>query len=962
MRNPEFIPGQRWISSTEPGLGMGIVVEYENNRIEITFPAVAERRSYSAANAPLSRIRYQVGDKILDTNELSYTVSEVTETDGIIVYECLDSKGMNKTLPEMELNSFVHFSSPKDRLFAGQVDKLSHFKLRQQTLALQGELDQSSVRGLLGGRIQLLPHQLYIADEVAGRHAPRVLLADEVGLGKTIEAGLIIHQQIIKGQAERVLIVVPDSLVHQWLVEMMRRFNLYFTILDKERCEALSESDDTNPFETAQLVISSLSLFTENEQLHQQALKANWDLMVVDEAHHLEWSPDEKSVAYERVETLSEKALGLLLLTATPEQLGVDSHFARLRLLDPDRYYDIEKFRAEESDYEPVNTLIQKLLDDDGTTSLVENKDLQTKLAGYLGEERVEALLNSLHQGTTSEPELASNKQEITLAVRELADHHGTGRVLFRNTRHNIKGFPERELQLHALGSPEFYSTVQENSNLDHLLHPELIAGEGWTANDPRVVWLSDWLKQRRSEKALIICAYAETALDLEEFLNLKMGVRSAVFHEGMSLVERDRAGAYFADNEDGAQVLVCSEIGSEGRNFQFAHHLVLFDLPLNPDLLEQRIGRLDRIGQRNTVQIHVPYYEDTPQAGLLKWYRDGLNAFQSPFPAGQNVYEEFGDRLVQALESFKGSTGFQTLVDETARFSKSILISLSQGRDPLLELNSCDQPKAEEMVKAIAEWDDNDNLAEYMASVFSQFGVDHEPHSEHTEVIHPSNHMLYHHFPGLPDEGLTATYDRDRALSRDDIHYLTWEHPMVSGAMDMILSGEFGNSTLCTIKLPPLKPGTMLMEAVFTLHCPAPKHMQIQRFLPIHHLRVFLDANGTDLSQVINIDQLNQLSTKVPKRNAQELIRHARPQIEDLVKKAEQKVYPQQDSLIEKAVAKMRTLQENELKRMQKLAKVNPNIRQEEIQHIEKATAELEKYLQGAQIRLDGLRLVIAT
>src|SRR5690606_2451823 len=126
------------------------------------------------------------------------------------------------------------------------------------------------------------------------------------------------------------------------------------------------------------------------------------------------------------------------------------------------------------------------------------------------------------------------------------------------------------------------------------------------------VVWLADWLKEHRRQKVLVICADAETAQTLEDYLRLRKGLLTAVFHEGLSLIERDRAAAYFADMEEGAQVLICSEIGSEGRNFQFAHDLVMFDLPLNPDLLEQRIGRLDRIGQTEEVNIHVPYYTDS--------------------------------------------------------------------------------------------------------------------------------------------------------------------------------------------------------------------------------------------------------------------------------------------------------------------------------------------------------------
>lgn len=116
---------------------------------------------------------------------------------------------------------------------------------------------------------------------------------------------------------------------------------------------------------------------------------------------------------------------------------------------------------------------------------------------------------------------------------------------------------------------------------------------------DPRVEWLMGYLTSHRSQKVLVICAKAATALQLEQVLREREGIRAAVFHEGMSIIERDRAAARFAEEDTGAQVLLCSEIGSEGRNFQFASHMVMFDLPFNPDLLEQRIGRLDRIGGR---------------------------------------------------------------------------------------------------------------------------------------------------------------------------------------------------------------------------------------------------------------------------------------------------------------------------------------------------------------------------
>ena len=151
-------------------------------------------------------------------------------------------------------------------------------------------------------------------------------------------------------------------------------------------------------------------------------------------------------------------------------------------------------------------------------------------------------------------------------------------------------------------------------------LHPETGHEEqDWIAGDPRVAWLQEQLRALRPQKVLVICAHKETAIALEHFLHLKAGIRCAAFHEDLSLIERDRAAAYFAEDASGAQALICSEIGSEGRNFQFAQHLICFDLPLHPDLLEQRIGRLDRIGQGSDIQTSL-----TCRALLKKHFSGG--------------------------------------------------------------------------------------------------------------------------------------------------------------------------------------------------------------------------------------------------------------------------------------------------------------------------------------------------
>lgn len=978
MSDAQFKLGQRWISNTEPELGLGVITDNENRRVTVQFPASGERRTYATDNAPLNRVQYQLGDQIANTQKMTMTVTHIEEEQGYIVYAGLDEEGEMQVIPELELNSFVQFNRPQDRLFAGQIDKLNQYTLRYKTLLHKEARLHASSQGLLGARVQLLPHQLHIANEVASRYAPRVLLADEVGLGKTIEAGLIIHHQLQSGRAERVLITVPSSLIHQWLVEMLRRFNLQFTIVDDERYQALLTSDN-NPFETTQLALCSLDFLQRDETIRQQAEAAGWDLMVVDEAHHLVYSDDDSDEAgkdYRCVESLAKFTKGLLLLTATPEQLGEESHFARLRLLDPDRYFDFDKYKAEEEGYRPANDLVQVL---NQVKNSSDNDQLFTKdsthfkhLTEYVGEEKASALLMAISTDHSED-----KIHIIDDCIQHILDHHGTGRVLFRNTRAAVQGFPKRQLIPHPISMPNDYlaDNAAEHFSVNDLLRPENILGDNWLQEDTRVQWLIDFLKENRREKVLLICHQHETTLALEEFLRLKKGVRSTAFHSELSLIERDRAAAYFADDIDGAQIMICSEIGSEGRNFQFAHHLVLFDLPLNPDLLEQRIGRLARIGQKNTVQIHVPFYKasesnesnnssSTPCATekLLQWHHQGINGIEVSCAAAHTLFQIYEAQLRECLTARNNGDAWQTLIDETRSTTEELLQKLSEGRDQLLELNSCNHQSAAELIDAISETDTNTKLSEYMSDIFEEFGVDEDVHSENAIVLHPTDHMHNHSFPGLSDEGLTATYNRDLALSREDMEFLTWEHPMVKGAIDMAMSYERGNTAVGTIKLPPLPAGTLIVESVFSVHCPGPKVLQLGSYFDKNTIRVLM-SDKNNLSTLINFKQLNKFHQPVPnKKTALGIVKHAKQDLTVLIQKCQDEADQQKTDIIDSALSEMQKQQQTELDRLKTLAKVNPNIRAEEISYLEQTIADIESHLRSAQLSLEMIRIIVCT
>ncbi len=916
-----MLPGQRWISEAEPGLGLGLVVEVDVRTATVLFPASEEQRVYAREEAPLSRVQFQPGDAISDHDGRSLTVQSVDEEEGILLYTCHDAEGAVVVLPETRLDHRMQLVRPLERLLAGLIDKTRWFELRQDAARWAGEAQRSPVRGLLGARIEPIAHQLYIANEVGQRSAPRVLLADEVGLGKTIEAGLILHQQLLTGRAHRVLIVVPENLVYQWFIEMWRRFNLRFSIFDEERCLAI---DAENPFLAEQLILVGADFFQKNPERHVQAIKGEWDLLVVDEAHRLQWHADQPGADYLLIEQLANDSKGVLLLTATPEQFGRGGHFARLRLLDPHRFHDFQAFCEDEKRYQPIATIVNSLLD-----SHPLSKQQQATLSALLGDYSLE---------------------DTHGILRQLVDRHGTGRVLFRNTRNAISGFPQR------IVIP--YNLAQALSHSDQGGFENHASFDALSVEDQqRTEWLAGLLRELRPEKVLVICAAAETAVSLSEVLKDKYAVLTGVFHEGIDLIARDRAAAWFADREEGAQALICSEIGSEGRNFQFAHHLVLFDLPANPDLLEQRIGRLDRIGQQFDIQIHVPYLPGTRDERMFRWYHEGLDAFESTCADGVTVFDQLGER-VSCLSS--GDCDLDALISDTREMHQTLVANVQQGRDRLLEFNSNNLQVAQSLIEAIDNAGYDRHLDDFLNRAFDAFGIDTEELSAHIWFARPSEHMHIDALPGLPDDGIRYCLRRDVALKNDDVQFITWEHPLVAALLEVLNTTEMGNSAVTVIKNEQWKKEPLLLEALFAVECSTPVQLDMKRFFEAETFRVLVDMQGNEIGESMPAETIDGYCLRRDRVTSGKVLRSQQVQIKSLYKHALRHAESQLKSIVALAAQKADKELSAEVERMKQLQVVNPNVRDDEIQYLQLLSEATGKALSGAGLRLDAVRLVI--
>ena len=914
-----FAIGQRWISETENSLGLGMITALDFRSVTLHFPASDETRIYSVAQAPLTRIALNKGEQLHHQTGWQGEVLDVQEMNGLLFYLVKNAQGEDIIVNEKELSPIISFSQAKDRLFSSQIDRSEHFALRYQTLLHQQAQFQSPLRGLRGNRAGLIPHQLHIAQEVGNRINPRVLLADEVGLGKTIEAGMILQNQLFAEKVQRVLIIVPETLQHQWLVEMLRRFNLHFSLFDEERCEDFAEQA-INPFSTESLIICALDWLKAHPNRVQQAIEAKFDCLIVDEAHHLAWSENAPSAAYLLVEQLANAIPSVLLLTATPEQLGLESHFARLRLLDHERFYDYQAFLKEQENYQPVADAVQSLLSEKPLSAVEKNH-----ISDLLNEQDVEPLFKALACHNDEEKQAA--RQEL---IQNLIDRHGTSRILFRNTRQGVKGFPHR---------------VYHQVTID--------ATEG----DEKIHWLIDFLKSHRNEKILVICKTAQTAIQLEQILREKEAIRSAVFHERMSIIERDRAAAYFADTDNGAQVLLSSSIGSEGRNFQFACHLVLFDLPENPDLLEQCIGRLDRIGQTRDVQIYVPCLSGSAQQDLARWYHEGLNAFEQTCPIGMALFEQYETLLKVRSEN---KADFEQLILQTQKQAKALRLALEKGRDRLLELNSNGGEKAQRLAGEIAQTDNSPQLVNFALNLFDIIGVEQDDLGENSIVITPTGTMLVPDFPGLKEEGVTVTFDRQLALAREELEFLTWDHPMIRQGIDLIASGDIGKASMALLVNKQLPAGTLLVELIYVIESQSPKGLQLNRFLPPTPVRLLLDSKGNNLAEQVNFNTLQNKLKPLSKDIANKMVKMARPNIEQLIKIGDQKMTEIAQAKIQEASRLADQTLSAELNRLIALKAVNKNIRQAEINVLEKQRVLSLEELSKASWRLDSLRVIM--
>ena len=552
--------------------------------------------------------------------------------------------------------------------------------------------------------------------------------------------------------------------------------------------------------------------------------------MIIDEAHHLKGKK-----AFEAATGVAQNSWGLLLLTATPMQLDPAEYHSLLTLVDPSMAPTVEAFEARLKRQEDVSNAVRALLD---------------KPAGRQKSPSVDATVEALSAQFPDDTALKTLNDAGAL-LTHLSETYSLSDRLIRNRRAVVGGFSTRRLHRHAVeltaaeksARQAALEAVQGDTQLKGAVLSTLLrrlessppAFAAATRAHPSLAALNLTLPERDAKYAafvallkriwahepdakVLVFTEARETLDSLKTKLVDERVEALAYHGDLPLVERDRQVARFRDPE-GPKLLICTEVGGEGRNFQFSHHLVHYDLPWSPATVEQRIGRLDRIGQTKPVDIHVFDAAGTLSADVLSVLADAVGVFSETVGGLDAVLEEVEPKLTElALAPEKKRAAYvKELKSKVAQAREQV----QRAYDPLLDYRSFDRegvaalvtkaqrrshmdPDEDETLEdglwAVAR-DLDERLEESVTELAARvgLGVDTDQSVDAFQCAFHFGHALnVEALPGLDiskERTVLGTFRRDTAVEQEEIEYFATGHPIVEALFGFLRDGPYGRN-----------------------------------------------------------------------------------------------------------------------------------------------------------------------
>jgi len=727
---------------SNPELGIGRITAIEGRALVVQFPRSNTTLRLAANTDALVPIDLSPGRPVRVNATRKETTIVARLEDGRLTLANGDVASADALWPLALEGALL------ERLAIGDLDRTADFAIRVKMLQLLALREADGLGSFLGGRIRLFPHQLYVAERAVAANPVRWLLADEVGLGKTIEASLVLNRLVHTRRVERCLVVTPESLTVQWLGELWRKYHQIFTLLDTHRLGDVERDFGSgfNPFDVHRRAVIALETLTAHPRLTEQAVAAGIDLLVVDEAQRLRRPPGHPGEpAWRAVAPIAALGRHVLLLSATPLEDDAHGFFRLLQLLRPDEF--------------PENESVEERLARGTPLPACTSSTRRTDIGGLPPRVGVPIALDARASRTRLAMEAAIRS---TTAGNIVAQRQKTERI-----RRSLASGAALKAVLSSL-SPDDQALRQQADSMD--------------GGDPRVEWLVSRARRWREagEKTLVFVEHRETLEMLRAALSQGAQLASGTFHEELTAARRDTEVARFRE-AGGPSLLVSTEAGGEGRNFEFCRRLVLFDLPWKPSTIEQRIGRLDRIGRRLPVEILYFVPPEGIGRDVVRLFEE-LGVFTEPL-AGLEPQLAHIEAAIETLAAEPSATWSAEQLGSLVSEAQSARTRIREAAYQQLHREPYRSDMAAGILARVPAHLDGLN-EDLVTDACARLGIRVErPRGTRVFAIELGNEALVDGLPGVPGgSSYVGSFDRDEAVEDESIDFFASGHPLVEG------------------------------------------------------------------------------------------------------------------------------------------------------------------------------------
>jgi len=870
----------KWIEGPSGSVGVVIEILADGERLRIRFDS-GEELTFVWPTDVLEKLIFDPGSSVkVQLNGQVGVVTSSSSTAGLMLYQVSLPDGSQPTIVESGLRPAV-ITDPLELFRRGQVQNVYSTNLQLTGTRLLFEHRYNELSSLSNSRIEIKPHQVGVVHGVASNYPHRALLADEVGLGKTIEAGLIIKELKARGVANRVLILAPSGIVSQWQLEMRSKFGLIFS---QYRRDSVGYLEDNHPGENVWTlnsnIITSTSYASLDENRRREIGLAGWDLVVIDEAHHARrtWQGQSKyteTTLYKLAAMLADPEVGnptgFLLLTATPMQLHRFELYSLIELLDPALFPSFADFNhhcdslsglnhaAEavrrwsefsESDQELAKSEIcswlayspeeiEVLLDDvEGRKKVTEELHRQHRLGEVLIRNRKAIVGGFMPRVAFVWPvEMTPQEREAYDAV---TGYVRSGYARSKSTQNNALGFlmtifqklntsssfalrqsllrriekleagisqdgavldlEDEELEEQPIGDAlgewlgaryesDVMEEVGELARIVQLLDSIPIDSKARVLNER----LADILVEEPNAKVIIFTQFRETQDYLSKVIDSTWNLEA--FHGSLKPSEKDKTVSRFRQHP-GPTLMISTEAGGEGRNFQFCHILINYDLPWNPMKVEQRIGRVDRLGQKHAVKVINFSILGTIEERVLDVLSRRIRVFEETIGGLDPILGDVSSSLRDIFLSAERESE-----EALRRFDEDLEVRINAARDTetrladfIMDTKSFRQDEVQALLKNKSALDSK-TMERFVLVALSELGVKITDDPELESVIKLRlGGQFYAEFPQFAkdESSRQITFDPSVALDYETLEFLAFGHELVEALIERVRAKEY--------------------------------------------------------------------------------------------------------------------------------------------------------------------------